>query len=142
MLDDSLDKATHEQCVLLVIFINFSLMQIVTKFPGIVHIEGTPNAETIFEALNEYATTVTLPTEKMLCITTDGASVMWGSRNSVTRKALDKWNPTDFKQHCVVHKEVLGVKAALKDIPDLILLKKLFRNFLNTVESGWTNFIN
>ena len=94
-------------------------MEIVSKFLGIVHIEGTPNAETIFEAIDEYATTVTLPTEKMLCIT-DGASLMCGSRNSVTRKALDKWNPTAFKQHCVVHKEVLGVKAALKDIPDFV----------------------
>ena len=120
MLDNSLDKATHEQCVLLVRFIDFSLMEIVSKFLGIVHIEGTPNAETIFEAIDEYATTVTLPTEKTLCITTDGASVMCGSRNSVTRKALDKWNPTAFQQHCVVHKEVLCVKAALKDTPDFV----------------------
>ena len=52
-----------------------------------------------------------------MCITTDGASVMQGSRNSVTKYIHEKWNSFAFKQHCVIHKEVLGVKVILKGVP-------------------------
>ena len=61
-----------------------------------------------------------LPKENLICITTDAASVMQGSRNSVTKFILKEWNDSAFKQHCVVHKEVLGVVYALKEIPSFV----------------------
>ena len=61
-----------------------------------------------------------MPKENLVCITTDGASVMQGNRNSVTKFILQEWNEAAFKQFCVVHKEVLGVKHALKEIPSLV----------------------
>ena len=60
-------------------------MEIVTKFLSIVRIQGTPDAKTIFEAVNKRGAELGLPTEKIICVTTDGASVMRGCRNSVTR---------------------------------------------------------
>ena len=33
---------------------------------------------------------------------------------------LETWNSHAFKQHCVIHKEVLGVKAALKELPSFV----------------------
>ena len=55
-----------------------------------------------------------LQTHKLICVTTDGASVMQGARNSVSVHLLNAWNVNGFRQHCVIHKEVLGVKKALK----------------------------
>ena len=120
MLNDSLDKATHEQCLLMVTYIDVSTTEVVSKFLSIVCVEGTPNAKTIFEAVNQHAIELGLPTDKLICITTDGASVMQGCRNSVTKYILEKWNFCAFKQHCVIHKEVLGVKAALKELPSFV----------------------
>ena len=41
---------------------------------------------------------------------------MQGSRNSVSVHLLNAWNVNAFRQHCVIHREVLGVKKALKQI--------------------------
>ena len=120
MLDDSLDKATHEQCLLMVRYIDVSSTEVVSKFLSVVCIEGTPDAKTIFEAVNQCAIELGLPTDKLICITTDGASVMQGCRNSVTKYIIEEWNSLAFKQHCVVHKDVLGVKAALKELPSFV----------------------
>ena len=120
MLDDSLDKATHEQCLMMVRYIDVSTTEVISKFLSIVRIQGTPDAKTIFEAVNQRAIDLGLPVDKLICITTDGASVMQGSRNSVTKYILEKWNSLAFKQHCVIHKEVLGVKAALKELPSSV----------------------
>ena len=120
MLDDSLDKATHEQCLLMIRYVDFSVMEVVTKFLSIVRIQGAPDAKTIFEAVNKCGAELGLPTEKIICVTTDGASVMQGCRNSVTKYILQTWNDVAFKQHCVIHKEVLGVKSALKEIPSFV----------------------
>ena len=32
MLDDSLDKSTHEQCILMLRYVDFTVMEVVTKF--------------------------------------------------------------------------------------------------------------
>ena len=92
MLDDSLDKATHEQCLLMVRYIDVSSTEVVSKFLSIVRIKGTPDAKTIFEAVNQCAIELGLPTDKLICITTDGVSVMQGCRNSVTKYVLEEWN--------------------------------------------------
>ena len=76
MLDDSLDKATHEQCLMMVRYIDVSVTEVTSKFLSIVRIQGTPDAKTIFEAVNQHAIKLGLPMEKLICITTDGASVM------------------------------------------------------------------
>ena len=131
MLDDSLDKATHEQCLLMIRYIDFSTIEVISKFLSIVRIQGTPDAKTIFDAANQCATKLGLPTDKLICITTDGASVMQGCRNSVTKCILETWKALAFKQHCVIHKEVLGVKAALKEIPQSVedTVSKVFGYF-------------
>ena len=121
LLDDSLDKSSHEQCILMVRYVNFSLLQIETNFLGIVRVIGTPNATTITEAIKfKIENDLSLPTQKLICVTTDGASVMQGSRNSVSVNLLNAWNAMGFRQHCVIHKEVLGVKNALKEIPPFV----------------------
>ena len=93
------------------------MMKVVTNFLSIVRIQGSPDAKTIYEAVGKCAVEVGLPKENMICVTTDGASVMQGSRNSVTN--LFSRNGM-MLQYCVVHKEVLGVKYALKEIPSFV----------------------
>ena len=51
LLDDSLDKSTHEQCMLMGRYVHFSSLQIETNFLGIVRVVGTPNAATITDAI-------------------------------------------------------------------------------------------
>ena len=120
LLDDSLDKSTHEQCILLVRCVDFSKFEVVTTFLGIVRIVGTPNAATIFEAVRAFIEEdLKLQAHKFICITTDGASVMQGAHNSVSVR-LNAWNVNAFRQHCVIHKEVLGVKKALKQLPNSV----------------------
>ena len=71
LLDDSLDKSTHEQCILMVRYVDFSTFEIVTRFLGIVRIVGTPNAATIFEAIQALVVNdLKLQTHKLICVTT------------------------------------------------------------------------
>ena len=108
MLDGSLDNCIHEQCNLILRYVDFTVTEVVTKFFSIVCIQGTPDAKTIYEAVNKCAVEVGLPKENQVRITTDGA-VIQENRNSVRKLILQEWNEAAFKQHCVVHKEVLGV---------------------------------
>ena len=103
---------------MMVRYIDVSTTEVISKFLSIVRIQGTPDAKTIFEAVNQRAIDLGLPVDKLICIS--GASVMQGSRNSVTKYILEKWNSLAFKQHCVIHKEVFGVKAALKELPSSV----------------------
>ena len=75
MLDDSLDEATHEQCLLMVRYIDVSSTEVISNFLSIVCIQGTPDTKTIFEAVNQHVIELGLATDKLICITTDGASV-------------------------------------------------------------------
>ena len=64
-------------------YVDFSSLEICTKFLGIVQVVGTPNASTIFEAIKVYIENDLRLTLKFLYVMTDGASVMQGSRNTV-----------------------------------------------------------
>ena len=71
-----------------------------TKFLGIVRVIGTPNASTIFGAVQQFIEeNLKLQTQKFICVTTDGASVMQGTRNSVSVKLINAWNVNAFRQH-------------------------------------------
>ena len=73
-------------------YVDFCTFEIVTRFLGIVRIVGTPNAATIFKAIQALVENdIKLQTHKLICVTTDGASVMQGSRNSVSVHLLNAW---------------------------------------------------
>lgn len=89
--------------------IDFSATEVISKFVGIVRIQGNPDAKTIFEAMNQCAMDYpqtnwyeSWQTEPLWCGVVETVYI------------LETWNTHAFKQHYVIHKEVLGVKAAMK----------------------------
>ena len=52
MLDDNLDKATHEKYPMMVRYIDVSVTEVCSKFLSIVRIQGTLDAKTTLEAVN------------------------------------------------------------------------------------------
>lgn len=94
MVDDSTDSGTHEQRILSVRYVNVRLQSVVTHFLGLKRIEGHPNAETLYSAImsvvGSEGSGLCLPTDRLVCITTDGASVMSSPRNNVLGKLRNR----------------------------------------------------
>lgn len=111
MIDDSLDKATHEQCILMVRFIDIANTEVVSKFLSIVRINGTSNAKTIFEALNQHTVKLGLPTDKLICITTD---LLCRDVETVLQNSFLKSGIPWRSSNTVIHKEVLGVESCFE----------------------------
>ena len=86
--DEFLDSAIQEQLSLCVRYINLEEKKIEEQFLEMKRIIGHPNATNIFSAVMEAIikddVRDSLPTEKLVGLTTDGASVMiFGKRRTV-----------------------------------------------------------
>ena len=72
-MDESTDKADHGQAIL---YIRFESCHILTKFLTILRVEGSPNAENLYGTLNTFVEAESLPKQKLVSFSSDGASVM------------------------------------------------------------------
>jgi hypothetical protein len=125
MFDDSTDCGTHEQMILSVRYISVKFQSVVTCFLWLKRIEGHPNAETLYSSImsviGSEGSGFHLPTDRLVCFTTDGASVMLSPRNGVLGKLREGiGNAKLLSQHCCPHRLVLASKAGQHLLPDWI----------------------
>lgn len=98
-----------------------------TVFAGMVKLTSC-DSRSIFHAIKEFYVTNNLDFQKMVMFTSDGASVMLGRRNGVA--ALIRAEvPHLIEQHCVAHREDLGIDDAWEKVS---LMKKI-ETLLRTV---------
>ena len=119
--DEPCDAATQEQLGLYVRYINLEKHKIDEEFFEMKRITGHPNAENLFaatmEAIDSEATALKLPLDKLVALTTDGASVMLSERGGLFGKLKERISTKLFSTHCPPHRLVLASKAGQKELP-------------------------
>ena len=87
-------------------------------------------AMTITEKLKEIFLSLNIPWNKVVCVSSDGASVMVGRINGVSTK-LKQINPAMINIHCAGHRLSLAVSQATEGIPYFTNFKANVKTLFN-----------
>jgi hypothetical protein len=101
-----------------------------TYFAGIVKLTAC-DSRTIYEAIKKFYADNQLDVQKMVMFTSDGASVMLGKSNGVAA-LLRAEVPHLTVQHCVAHREDLGIDDAWKNLTLMKDIELLLRTVYTT----------
>ncbi|XP_069089935.1 E3 SUMO-protein ligase KIAA1586-like [Pleurodeles waltl] len=132
IIDESTDISVTKMLILYFKFRSVASTEHKTVFGEIVTLSAC-NAEAITTAVKEFYTANKLDLMKMVMFTSDGASVMLGKNNGVATR-LKQSIPHLVEQHCVAHREDLGVDDAWKKVQMIREMETLLRT-VNTVFS-------
>ena len=91
-MDESTAKADHTQAILYVRFANMESCHILTKFLRILRVEGSPNTENLYGTLNTFVEAESLPKQKLVSFSSDGASVMRSEGRGVSGHLRRNYN--------------------------------------------------
>ena len=121
--------SVHKKLIFYVKLLNSDVTE--THFVGNVDVaNGT--AITITEKLQDVIDSLGIYWSKVICMSSDGASVMVGRKNGVATK-LKEFNPAMINIHCAGHRLSLAVSQATGGIPYLtnykVNVKSLFNYF-------------
>lgn len=123
IIDESTDISVHK---MLIIYIKFRTnFDYKTSFATIIQLSAC-DALSIVAAIKKFYSDFKLDMDKMVMMTSDGAAVMLGGYNGVA-KILQRDIPYLSAQHCVAHREDLGIDDAWRGIPLMKTLETLLR---------------
>lgn len=125
VVDESTDISVSKHLILYFKYrpINSSAYKI--SFGGIIQLSAC-DAAAIFSAIKQFYKKHNVNLIKMVMFTSDGASVMTGKVNGVAAQ-LKKIIPHLVNQHCVLHREDLGISSAWKEVKFIREIETLMR---------------
>ncbi|XP_071169572.1 zinc finger protein 862-like [Mytilus edulis] len=133
LIDETTDIAVIKQMTILARYITEN-NQVKTSFLGMVELPDG-KAETIMNALDKFLNELQLPTEDLIGLGSDGASVMVGRKSGVAAR-LKQRNPELVNVHCIAHRLALAAAQATDNIPYLKkfkdLLQQIFKFYQNS----------
>ncbi|XP_078787812.1 zinc finger protein 862-like [Oryzias latipes] len=132
IVDESTDITVHKMLVLYIKYREENSVNHATVFAGLIQLRSC-TAQDIVQAIRQFYTKHGLDMQRMVMLTSDGASVMLGKRNGVAA-LLKQQIPHLTEQHCVAHREDLSIDDAWKDLP----LMRDVETFLRTVYSTFS----
>ncbi|XP_048763590.2 zinc finger protein 862-like [Ostrea edulis] len=120
MLDESTDVSVHQN---LMVYIRYlasvgGRVQPITRFLGIRQL-STANAESIFTVLVSMLESYGLPLDKLVGVSTDGASVMVGCKSGVVTRLREVTSGL-LATHCIAHRLALGTGNAADKVRYLV----------------------
>ncbi|KAJ3582515.1 hypothetical protein NHX12_000529 [Muraenolepis orangiensis] len=101
-----------------------------TVFGGIIQLTAC-TARDIVQAITQFYSKHGLDLQRMVMLTSDGATVMLGKHNGVAA-LLKRQIPHLTEQHCVAHREDLGIDDAWKNVPMMRDVETLLRTVYST----------
>ena len=113
-IDESTDISVNKCLILYFKFRPKDCHEYKTFFGGIIHLQAC-DAFSILLAIKQFYQKKKFDFQKMVMFTSDGASVMLGKINGVAAK-LKLEVPHLVQQHCVAHREDLGISDTWKEI--------------------------
>ncbi|XP_059179040.1 E3 SUMO-protein ligase KIAA1586-like [Physella acuta] len=131
IVDESTDITVHKMLILYFKFRPVNSLLYKTVFGGIIQLTAC-DASALEAAITQYYTEHQLDMNRMVMITSDGASVMLGRRKGLAALLKAKV-PHLVEQHCVAHREDLALSDAWKDV-------NLFKNIEVLLRTVYTLF--
>ncbi|XP_070582700.1 zinc finger protein 862-like [Erythrolamprus reginae] len=126
IVDESTDITLTKMLILYAKFRPSNATIYKTMFIGILKLSAC-NSTAITTAIKEFYAANNIDLQKMVMLTSDGASVMLGKNNGVAAQ-LRRDVSHLLEQHCVAHREDLGIDDACKDIPLMKVIETLLRS--------------
>ncbi|CAL9687293.1 unnamed protein product [Knipowitschia caucasica] len=130
IVDESTDISVHKMLVLYIKYREVNYVNYKTVFGGITQLTAC-TAQDIVQAITQFYFNHGLDIQRMVMLTSDGASVMLGKHNGVAA-LLKRQIPHLTEQHCVAHREDLGIDDAWKDVPLMRDVETLLRTVYST----------
>lgn len=129
MLDESTDVSVHQNLVVYIRYLSSvcGRVQPVTRFLGIKQMSSA-NAESIFNAVISLLESFDFPLDKLVGVSTDGASVMVGCQSGVVTRLREVTSGL-LATHCISHRLALGTGNAADKIRYLVK----FQDVLNSM---------
>ena len=125
IIDESTDVTLHKMLVMYFKYREENDVSCKTVFGGIIQLKAC-TAHDLVKAITDFYSSHELDLQKMVMLTSDGASVMLGKHNGVAA-LLKQQIPHLTEQHCVAHREDLGIDDAWKDVPLMRDVETLLR---------------
>nr|XP_033818665.1 E3 SUMO-protein ligase KIAA1586-like [Geotrypetes seraphini] len=125
IIDESTDISVSKMLIIYIKFRRSGSNIHETVFAGIKHLTAC-DSTAIVDAIKQFYSENDLDFSRMVMFTSDGASVMLGKHNGVAAK-LRQSVPHLLEQHCVAHREDLGIDDAWKTIPFMKEIETLIR---------------
>ena len=125
IVDESTDIAVHKVLVLYFKYRSPNSLVYKTVFGGIIQLTAC-HAQALEQAVKEFYNEHEIDLNRLVMLTSDGASVMLGRRNGLAA-LLKRSVPHLSEQHCVAHREDLALSASWKDNSSLKKLDVLLR---------------
>lgn len=130
MVDESTDITVHKMLFIYIKFREKNYVSYKTVFGGLTQLTAC-TAHDIVQAITQFYSKHELDMQRMVMLTSDGASVMLGKHNRVAT-LLKRQIPLLTEQHCKAHREDLGIDNACKDVPLMRDVEILFRTVYST----------
>uniref|UniRef100_A0A1B8Y9W5 HAT C-terminal dimerisation domain-containing protein n=1 Tax=Xenopus tropicalis TaxID=8364 RepID=A0A1B8Y9W5_XENTR len=124
-VDESTDISVNKYLILYFKYRPVNSKEYRTSFGGMLQLEAC-DATSIVTAVREFYGKHKLDLNKMVMFTSDGASVMLGKINGVAAQ-LRKDVPHLVQQHCVAHREDLGLSDSWKEVKLMKEVETLMR---------------
>ena len=124
-VDESTDITINKYLILYFKFRPKNSTAYITVFGGIIRLQGC-DAVSIVLAIKKFYSEHNLELRKMIMFTSDGAPVMLGKVNGVAAQ-LKKEVPYLIEQHCVAHREDLGICDSWKEVKLMRDIETLLR---------------
>jgi hypothetical protein len=118
LVDESMDVSKSQNLIVYFKYYDLNTSRSLTEFAALKALTRS-DAQGIFDTLNEIIKLFDLNFEKLLCLGSDGASVMVGSRMSLLQLLKDR-NPFITNVHCINHRLALASRSLIEQIPYLV----------------------
>nr|XP_006115242.1 uncharacterized protein LOC102444032 isoform X1 [Pelodiscus sinensis] len=125
IIDESADICVNKVLIIYFKFRDAASAAYKTVFGGIIKLSAC-NAQAITAAIKDFYTLNKLDLMKMVMFTSDGASVLLGGNNGVATQ-LKQYVPHLIEQHCVAHREDLGLVEAWNQVPMMRTIETLLK---------------
>ncbi|XP_067943372.1 general transcription factor II-I repeat domain-containing protein 2-like [Watersipora subatra] len=151
-VDESSDTSDTAQLSIFIRGVDSSLC-VTEELLGLKSIHGTTTGKDIFEEVSKCMTEMSLPWDKLVGLTTDGAPAMCGQKSGLVGRIQEKMREENAGKltvyHCIIHQEALCGKAlqmehimsSIKGVVNFIRAKGLnhrqFKSFLEELDSEY-----
>ena len=112
IIDDRNDISSTKMLILYIKYYTADDCRLMTEtvFAGIIPLSRC-DSQSILKEIKKFYTINNIDIQKMVMLTSGGATVMLGKRNGVA-KLLKNFVPNIIEQHCVAHREDLEIDDA------------------------------